>query len=159
MAPRSIEESTLRFLDALAWNWIIGGTDAHAKNYALLLAGDEVRLAPLYDIASALPYGMHERKLRFAMKIGGDYRVYLHYNTWPALAAELDLDGDMVVERVAGLAARAPDAFADAASTLDVEMIQRPLPQRLVDLVADRSKRCLRLLAGVSCAQQRGHWR
>ena len=61
MAPRSIEESTLRFLDALAWNWIIGGTDVR-ENYSLLLAGDEVRLAPLYDIASALPYGMHGKK-------------------------------------------------------------------------------------------------
>ena len=45
-----------RFADALAWNWIIGGTDAHAKNYSLLLSGSDVRLAPLYDIASALPY-------------------------------------------------------------------------------------------------------
>jgi serine/threonine protein kinase HipA of HipAB toxin-antitoxin module len=24
-----------------AWNWLIGGTDAHAKNYSLLLAGDQ----------------------------------------------------------------------------------------------------------------------
>ena len=64
-----------RFADALIWNWLIAGTDAHAKNYSLLLAGGQVRLAPLYDIASALPYGTHERKLRFAMKIGGDYGV------------------------------------------------------------------------------------
>jgi serine/threonine-protein kinase HipA len=146
MAPRTIEESILRFLDALAWNWIIGGTDAHAKNYSLLLAGDEVRLAPLYDIASALPYGVHEKKLRFAMKIGGDYRVYLQRNTWPTLAADLDLDGDMVNERVTGLALRAPDAFADAASNLDVKMLERPFPHRLVDLVADRSARCLQIL-------------
>jgi len=48
----------------------------HAKNYSLLLAADQVRLAPLYDIASALPYGAHERKLRFAMKIGADYQVF-----------------------------------------------------------------------------------
>jgi hypothetical protein len=34
-----------RFADALIWNWVIGGTDAHAKNYSLLLAGDQVRLA------------------------------------------------------------------------------------------------------------------
>ena len=31
-------ESIERFADALIWNWIIAGTDAHAKNYSLLLA-------------------------------------------------------------------------------------------------------------------------
>ena len=39
------------------WNWLIAGTDEHAQNYGLLLAGDQVRLAPLYDVASALPDG------------------------------------------------------------------------------------------------------
>ena len=39
-----------RFLDANAFNWLIGGTDAHAKNYSLLIdAGEEVRLSPLKD--------------------------------------------------------------------------------------------------------------
>jgi hypothetical protein len=34
--------------------WLIGGTDAHAKNHSLLIgAGDEVRLAPPYEIGAA----------------------------------------------------------------------------------------------------------
>jgi hypothetical protein len=45
-----------RFAGALAFNWLIASTDAHAKNYGLLLAGRQIRLAPLYDIASILPY-------------------------------------------------------------------------------------------------------
>jgi serine/threonine-protein kinase HipA len=146
MAPRSIEESIWRFVDALAWNWIIAGTDAHAKNYSLLLAGDEVRLAPLYDIASMLPYGMHEKKVRLAMKIGSDYRVYLYQDAWPALAADLDLDSDQVEERVGDLAARAPQAFSDATATLEVEKLDRSLSHRLVDLIANRSARCLGIL-------------
>jgi serine/threonine-protein kinase HipA len=45
------------FTDALLFNWLIGGSDGHAKNYSLLHgAGGHVRLAPLYDLASALPY-------------------------------------------------------------------------------------------------------
>jgi hypothetical protein len=42
------------------------------------------------------------------MTDSGDYRVYLHHNTWPALAPELELEGDMVIERAAGLAFCAP---------------------------------------------------
>ena len=67
------------FVDAVGFNWLIAGTDAHAKNYSLLMAaGRSVRLAPLYDVASILPYGdtdLHKAKL--AMKIGGEYQLLL----------------------------------------------------------------------------------
>jgi len=146
MPPRVAEDAVWRFLDALIWNWLIAGTDAHAKNYSLLLSGGDVRLAPLYDIASALPYGTNERALKMAMKIGGDYRVYPHRNTWDKAADDLGLDADAVTDRIVHLALAAPDAFADAASQPDVTSLARPLPQRLVDLVADRAKRCLAIL-------------
>ncbi len=146
MPPRIADESVWRFVDALAWNWLIAGTDAHAKNYSLLLAGGEVRLAPLYDVASALPYGFDEHELRLAMKIGGDYRVFPYNNAWPAAARELGLDVPSVLERVRGLAERAADAFSSAAADPSVADLARPLPVRLVDLVAKRVARCLEVL-------------
>jgi serine/threonine-protein kinase HipA len=135
------------FADALIWNWIIAGTDAHAKNYSVLLSGPQVRLAPLYDVASALPYGAHEKKLRFAMKIGGDYDVYPRYNRWPAAARELGLDPARLVDRVRELATAAPDALSAAASEPDVKALARPLPAKLVDLVAERARRCSELVS------------
>src|SRR5260221_14279981 len=103
MSPRVADQTLARFVDALAWNWLIAGTDAHAKNYSLLLAGGQVRLAPLYDIASALPYE-HERGLRFAMKIGRDYRVFFYGNPWGKAADELGLDREIVSDRPRKLA-------------------------------------------------------
>jgi serine/threonine-protein kinase HipA len=146
MPARAARDATWRFLDALAWNWLIAGTDAHAKNYSLLLAGSDARLAPLYDVASALPYGIHERRLRFAMKVGGDFRVHPYRNTWARAADELGLDAEAVLERLDTLAASAPDAFRDAAASPDVTALERPLPSRLVDLVADRVERCRAIL-------------
>ena len=146
MAPSVADDAVRRFVDALIWNWLIAGTDAHAKNYSLLLAGDQIRLAPLYDIASALPYDTHESKLRFAMKIGGDYRVATDRNRWPEAARELGLDADVLVGRVRELAGLAPDAFADAARVPDVAALHRPLTSRLVGLVAARTERCRRLV-------------
>ena len=150
MPARVAEEALSRFLDALAWNWLIAGTDAHAKNYSLLLANGQVRLAPLYDIASALPYGMHEKKLRLAMKIGGDYDVFPRRNGWPKAAKDLGLEPERTVDRVAELAARAPDALADAASASEVTALERSLPGRLVDLVAERAGRCMTILGAAS---------
>jgi serine/threonine-protein kinase HipA len=153
MPPRAAEDAVFRFLDALVWNWLIAGTDAHAKNYSLLLSGGDARLAPLYDIASALPYGTHERKLSFAMKIGGDYRVYPHHNTWDKAAADLGLNADMVLERVVALATAAPDAFADAARDEHVQTLNRPLSNELVELIADRAQRCLAVLPAAAKAR------
>jgi serine/threonine-protein kinase HipA len=146
MPPRIADAAVWRFADALIWNWLIAGTDAHAKNYSLLLAHTQVRLAPLYDVASALPYDTHERKLRLAMKVGGDYRVFPHRNTWPGAAKDLGVDPDELVARVRELASAAPDVFASAASEPDIKALNRPLPNRIVDLIADRVARCVRAL-------------
>lgn len=147
MAPRDADTAVWRFADALIWNWLIGGTDAHAKNYSLLLAGDQVRFAPIYDVASALPYGTHEKKLRMAMKLGSSYDVFPHHNSWPRAARDLDLKVDALIDRVRGLAAAAPQAFDDAAHAADVVALDRPLPATLVNLVADRAERCVQLVS------------
>ncbi len=145
--PASVaEDAVWRFADALAWNWLIGGTDAHAKNYSLLLAAGQVRLAPLYDVASALPYGTDEHKLRLAMKVGDSYAVYPRHDPWPAAAQALGLDAEALHARVRELTEAAPDAFDAAAGTSEVEALESDLPARLVDLIAERSRRCLELL-------------
>ena len=46
-------EDTKTFVGAIAFNWLVAGTDAHAKNYALLLGAESrIRLAP-YTISRA----------------------------------------------------------------------------------------------------------
>lgn len=144
MPPTVAEAEILRFVDALIWNWLVAGTDAHAKNYSLLLASDQIRLAPLYDIASALPYRVSERELRLAMKLGNDYRLLPRGNPWPRVATDLGIDADVTLDRVRALARTAPEAFAEAARSPDVASLRRGLPSRLVDLVAAR---CARLIA------------
>jgi serine/threonine-protein kinase HipA len=80
------------------------------------------------------------------MKIGGDYQLNPHRNRWPDAAVDLGLPPVEVVDRARDLAARAPDAFADAAKEPDVLILGSDLPGRLTDLVAERSARCARHL-------------
>ena len=66
---RHPEQDVTSFVLALAFHFMIAGTDAHSKNYALLIgAGGWVRLAPLYDVTSALtdPGAM---KMNLAMRV------------------------------------------------------------------------------------------
>jgi serine/threonine-protein kinase HipA len=148
MSASAADDATWRFLDALAWNWIIAGTDAHGRNYSLLLSGDQFRLAPLYDIASAMPYpGVDHLKLKLAMKLGGEYRLKAHRPaTWPRTAAELGLDEDAVLTRVRGLVEQSVDALVDAAQDAVVKELGSPLPGRLIEAIAERQKICLKQL-------------
>jgi serine/threonine-protein kinase HipA len=140
--PRAAETAVATFVDALAWNWIIAGTDAHAKNYSFLLAGANARLAPFYDVASFLPYAANERELRMSMRLGSTYDMWPSHNFWPKAAAELDLDPERVVARVRALTDEAPTAFAEAAGDPVLRSLGRPIVGLLVDRVTDRAKRC-----------------
>ncbi|MBR3328775.1 MAG: HipA domain-containing protein [Atopobiaceae bacterium] len=61
----------------LFFNYLMGASDAHAKNYSLLhLSANDTVLAPLYDVASGLPYDLTgNRPLRMEMSIGGENRL------------------------------------------------------------------------------------
>lgn len=89
----SAYEDILTFADALILNYLIVGTDAHAKNYSLLFAGEsKVQLAPLYDIASALPYPniYNPHKVRLAMKIASTYHLKkIEPRHWQTCAQQL----------------------------------------------------------------------
>jgi serine/threonine-protein kinase HipA len=148
MSKEVVERATQRFVDALAWNWIIGGTDAHAKNYSLVLRGGEVRLAPLYDVASVLPYpDVHIPKLKLAMRIGGEYRLSaITRRSWERLAGDAGVAVELVIDRVRDLASLAPDALADQAAADGVQRLDSPFPGRLVDAVAEWAVHCGRVL-------------
>jgi serine/threonine-protein kinase HipA len=155
MSSREARDAIWSFADALAWNWIIAGTDAHAKNYSLLLNRREVRLAPLYDISSILPYlgdrgpdgeVIQGRKLKMAMKVGGEYKLEPPRNTWRAAALELGLPPDDLLARVQRLATSAPTAFAAAAADPTVAGLKSEVIERLVEAVAVRASRCANIL-------------
>lgn len=64
------------FVQMLFFNYLLGAPDAHAKNYSLMLDGyGDGSLAPLYDIASVLPYVRPRERMRTAMSIGGENRI------------------------------------------------------------------------------------
>jgi serine/threonine-protein kinase HipA len=138
------EEDVRRFIDALTFNWLIGGTDAHAKNYAMLIGAEgRARLAPLYDIASILPYDFDLQKIRSAMKIGGEYRMRdIGLRQWRKLAVELRLDADALMTRINDLARGLPDAMADVCRRAETDGLDHPLVERLASKLRERAERC-----------------
>lgn len=144
------EEDVATFVGALAFNWLIGGTDAHAKNYSVLLASNAVRLAPLYDVASVLPYdGVDIHKLKLAMKIGGEYELMnIGVRQWKKLADTLRIDEDQVFAQIDKLASSIPDYAADTRRNARQAGLQHPIIDRLTENLTARAVRCRSLLKG-----------
>jgi len=135
-------EDIATFLDSVVYNWLIAGTDAHAKNYALLIgAGGRIRLAPLYDVASVLPYpDINIEKAKVSMKIGGEYRLRnIQPRHWRKLAAELKLDPDKTLRRVSELAGQLADHVSTVKQQMVSEGLKHPIIPRLAEAVAKRA--------------------
>lgn len=137
------------FIDALAFNWLIAGTDAHAKNYALLFgSGGRIRLAPLYDLGSALPYpALRQDKLAMAMKIGNTYRLRdIRRHHWETLLRDLRVDADTALARIAGMAAALPDHADELARSMQCEGLAHPILDQLPSFLADSAREKLNRL-------------
>lgn len=137
------------FLDAIAFNWLIAGTDAHSKNYSVLIgAGGNVRLAPLYDLASILPYtDMNLQKAKLATKIGGEYllrNIRLYH--WKKMAAELRLDPEALIHRVDDFARQLPELAEKIRQQLFKEGLEHKVLGRLTETIAERSTQCRKIL-------------
>lgn len=149
-SSRAPNEDVETFVQALAYNWLIAGTDGHAKNYSVLLgAASKVRLAPLYDIASALPYqGPELRKLKLAMKIGDKYRIReVGLHEWRKLAADLALDEEHVLSKVSDLAERIPDLSSSLLAQVREAGLAHDAVARLADAASTRARECAATLS------------
>lgn len=131
------EDDSRTFLDAIALNWLIGGTDAHAKNYSLLIAGgSRVRLAPLYDVASILPYDFDAQRIRLAMKIGDKYRLRdVTARSWGKLSEALGLDADEVASQVSDLARRIVQTVPTIGDNMHGAGMDHQIIERLVERI------------------------
>ncbi len=154
------DSAVAAFADALAFNWLIGGTDAHAKNYSLLLAGPQVRFAPLYDVASALPYTvdtpirprageLDAARLKLAMSVNGQYLIReIRARDWHALGETLGIGGDTYLARITELAERIPAAVEQSVEDSTVQALTSDMPERYAKKISNHAARCLQTLQG-----------
>jgi serine/threonine-protein kinase HipA len=133
---------------AAAFNWLILGTDAHAKNYSLLLSGPQVRFAPLYDVASVAPYEPYAKKLKLAQKIGGEYRAgYVSRRHWERTAKSVRIDSDLLRADIIEMAERLPDAFAFAITESELATSELVPAARLVNTLKPWVEHCVATLS------------
>ena len=113
------EANVRNFVDMVIFNTVVGAPDAHARNFAVMLDGERVILAPRFDSATALGHAAPgERKA--AMSIGGEFALdRLTRAHWAAFADDVGVAAEHVRDRVRYFASEAPTAFARALDEVD----------------------------------------
>ena len=101
-------------VDFMAVNYLAGAPDGHSKNIAMLLLPGRIRLAPLYDLATAFPYDLPGYRT-VALSIGGKRNHgAVHPKDWNKVAEIVGMPAEEVHGRVERIARDLPTAYSEA---------------------------------------------
>jgi len=126
------------FVHALLVNFLLGNSDAHGKNFALLYEPEAgVRLAPLYDIVSTAVYP--DLTERMAMAIGGITDPHeVDLPAWARLAEECGLSRGIapIIRRRTAAVLRAVAGWRESAVR---DRWHRPIVDEIVEVCRRRA--------------------
>lgn len=135
--------SVARFVDGIILNAVLGASDAHARNYAVMLGPDGPTLAPLFDVASGLAYLTPAASRRLlSMSIGGEYDLdRIGAEQWRRFADQVKLDPAEILARVEQFAIAVPDAFRAELDAVGGSVEAEELRERLLPALAANADR------------------
>jgi serine/threonine-protein kinase HipA len=141
-------------LDYVIFNVIACNTDAHAKNYSLMISGRGFRLAPIYDVMCGLAWEHVTRNM--AQKIAGKNRgEHLKRRHWQRFAADVGLNGPRLIARVEALAKAAlAETRKAAADVAAMPAGAHPLLETVQTAIEGRARALLSGLADTEAAEE-----
>lgn len=112
--------SKLRFVRQVIFNYLIGNTDAHAKNFSVYLTNDGITLTPAYDLLCSSIYDCDQR---IAMKLGkARYYADVTEKDWKIFAQDLDISHKLVQAELERQKEYLPKIVEKLAKELDCEV-------------------------------------
>ncbi len=142
-----IARDKTRFLQAVIFNYLIGNSDAHGKNFSFLHEGGKTRLAPLYDLLSAEAYeylGTSKMEHNMAMKIDKIYdpdRLYLFH--WHSIVGDTGTAKTQLNKELKSFATKVPKAALALQESLKKQGIESEIFTKIRNLIDKRSRRIL----------------
>ena len=115
-------EDQLKLWDLIVFNFLLGNTDAHIKNFSLLYGADlkSIRLAPAYDLVSTVVYEQSTRDMAFS--IAGVYSIDdMNAEVFHKAAKIIGLGERIAMKRFTDMCGRFRTALSISADTLTEE--------------------------------------
>ena len=144
-ATRPSAPHTLKLLDYVVFNALIGNHDAHGKNFSLLYTQAGAVLTPLYDALCTAAYPKLTGKM--AMKIGSKYKFSeVQARHWEQFATEAALSPAQVKKRINDIAKRLPDLARATRASFQTDGNHHPIIDQIVTLIDQRCALTIRRL-------------
>lgn len=144
-ATRPSAPHTLKLLDYVVFNALIGNHDAHGKNFSLLYTPAGAVLTPLYDALCTAVYPTLTEKM--AMRIGGKYKFSeVMARHWEQFALDAALSPAQVKKRILDIARRLPDVARATQAALQSQGNGHPIIEQIVTLIEQRCALTIRRL-------------
>lgn len=133
----------VNLLDYVIFNVLACNTDAHAKNYSLMISGKGFGLAPLYDVMCGAVWEHVTRNM--AQKIAGKSRgEHLKLRHWQRFAADCGLNATRLTRRVEAMAkAVLQEVRPAAAEVAAMPAGAHPLMAQVCDALEKRARALL----------------
>jgi serine/threonine-protein kinase HipA len=121
----------LRLLKLVIFNFLIGNTDAHGKNFSILYKDQGMTLGPCYDLLSTMVYSSHY-KTKMAMKIGGEYdNQFIQIKNWRKLAKDIGFKEAFVVQQLKKMA----EIVQKEAHSLEKSLTNSNIYSRIIQVI------------------------
>ena len=145
-ATRPSAPHTLKLLDYVVFNALIGNHDAHGKKFSLLYTQAGAVLTPLYDALCTAVYPTLTDKM--AMKIGSKYKFSeVQARHWEQFAKEAGLSPAQVKRRILEIAKRLPGLARATQTAFETEGPNHEVIGRIVSLIDQRCALTIRRLS------------
>ncbi len=109
-----------KFVKYVIFNYLIGNTDAHAKNFSVFLYEEGADLTPAYDLLCSSVYDCDQR---IAMKIGkAKYYSDVTDEDWELFAKDLEISPKLVKSELERQKKLLPDIIKQLANKLNCEI-------------------------------------
>lgn len=129
------------FMDAIVFNYLILGTDAHAKNYSILHTSQGFILAPLYDIASFAPYTKSQKDERLAMRIDRYYKIaQIRRRHFERTARSCNYPAKKLVDRLEAIASQLPATCEQIGQSAINDGLDPDFIETLIERLSARSR-------------------
>jgi serine/threonine-protein kinase HipA len=134
-----------RFLQLIIFNGLIGNSDAHAKNIALIHGENGTTLAPFYDLLSTYVYPYAKK---MAMKIGGGRHFqFLEPKHFERFAKDMPIKYKVVKETIVTMAKNIIREAENTTEEFSDLYGENPVLKEINDVIKNSSKQKLKVFS------------
>lgn len=128
----------LHFLKSIVFNFLIGNSDAHGKNFSYLHTENGYVLAPLYDLVSTQVYPQLAKEM--SMAVGGEYEPdRITRSNFMVMAKELGIKNQLINDILDKLSAEIISQAEKLKEITIAEKFYNPVYDKIIEIIKTRT--------------------